>query len=146
MLLVNKIVYILIKIRVFPVKFSHYIGTGFGISRFSVIVFFIPVLFIMLVYRKRLYKYDSLNPVVFFYLILWPMFAQLDSVSSQFGRMAYSFMTANIVLYAQIPKLFLIEKNRSNTIILSAGTIFFWIMFWVVNFCIWGVGETFPYI
>lgn len=146
LLLVNKIVYILIKIRVFPVKFSHYIGTGFGISNFSVLVFFIPVLFIILVYRKRLYKYDTLNPVVFFYLILWPMFAQLDSVSLQFGRMAYSFMVANIVLYSQIPKLVLIEKNKSNTIILSTGTIFFWILFWIMNFCVWNGGETFPYI
>ncbi len=146
LLLVNKIVYILIKIRVFPVKFSHYIGTGFSISNFSVLVFFIPVLFIIMIYRKRLYKYDSLNPVVFFYLILWPMFAQLDSVSLQFGRMAYNFMIANIVLYAQIPKLVLIEKNKSNTIILSTGTIFFWILFWIMNVCVWNVGETFPYI
>lgn len=146
LLLVNKIIYILIKIRLFPVKFSHYIGTGFGISNFSAIIFLIPVLFILLLYRRRLYQYDSLNPVIFFYLILWPMFAQLDSVSLQFGRMAYNFMMANIVLYAQIPKLVLLDKNESNTIILSIGAVFFWILFWIINFYVWNVGETFPYI
>ena len=40
------------------------------------------------------------------------MFAQLDSVSLQFGRMAYNFMIANIVLYAQIPKLSYDRKNQ----------------------------------
>ena len=70
-------------------------------------------------YRKKLYKSDVLNPVLFCYIILWPIFAQLDSVSDQLGRLSLGFLLANIAIFAQVPKLPKLKKNGIDRKLIS---------------------------
>ena len=146
LLFVNSIVGVLIRVGVFPVKFSHYIGDSFSLSRLSAFLFLIPVIVVFKMYEKKYYDIDHFNMVLLSYVILWPILAQLDSVSDQFGRMAYFFSVANIGIYAQIPIIQKRVRNKSNTRIVSLMIVLFLIGYWFVNYYVWKVGNTVPYL
>ena len=142
----NSIVGVLIRVGIFPVKFSHYIGNSFSLSRMSAFIFLIPVIVVFKIYENKYYEIDRFNMVLLLYVILWPILAQLDSVSDQFGRMAYFFSVANIGIYAQIPIVQKRVRNKSNTRIVSYMIILFLIGYWILNFYVWKVGSTVPYL
>ena len=143
---INSVVSLLIKYGVFPVKFSHYIGNAFTLSRFGAFIFVIPIVVIFIMYRNVYYERDSFNAVLFFYVFLWPILAQLDSVSDQFGRMAYYFIVANIGIYAQLPMIKKEVKNKTNIKVLEVMLVGYLVMYWIINYVIWNVGNTVPYI
>lgn len=142
---INGIVLFLIRIGLFPIKFSHYVGNAFSLSRLSAFIFVLPVVLLFILYKKKYIKWDSYNAVLFLLALLWPVLAQLDSVSDQFGRMAYYFIVANIGIYAQIPKLKYTVKHKSNIYILVCLLVVFLISYWILNYYIWRVGSTVPY-
>ena len=146
LIFVNSIVAICIKIGVFPVKFLHYIGNSFSISRLSVLVFVIPAALLLIMYRSSYFESDLSNYVLCFYIVLWPLLAQLDSVSDQFGRIALFFSIANIGIFAQFPKFKSKIQHRNNYFIFLLLIVSFLLVYWIVNYAVWNVGETVPYI
>lgn len=146
LLLINTVVQVLINIGLFPSKFTHYIGNNFTFSKWSAFAFVIPILIILLMYYKKYYKNDSMNAIMILFVIVWPMVAQLDSVSDQFGRMAYYFVISNIYLYAQLPKLSKICINKMNITVLKFASVIFLCLYWYVCFVVWNTGMTVPYI
>ncbi len=136
----------LIKLGLLPKKYGGYLGVGYEFRRLSALFFMFPALVIYVLYSKRLYRRDSLNPVLFIYVFVWPFFAQLDSISNQFGRLALGFLIANIPLYAQVPGLYRKECNKLKGIILTSSVVVFWGFYWVVNYYVWNVGRTMPFL
>jgi hypothetical protein len=149
LLFVNVIVEVLIKIGIFPAKFSLYVGMDYSLTSLGAFAYLVPILIIMFLYRKKLYEMDQMNAVMFLYLFVWPLFAQLDSVSDQFGRLAFGFMLSNISIYSQLPYLkteMLNSVRKRNVNVLIIISIAFWMLYWYMNFCIWNVGQTYPYV
>ena len=143
---INTIVAFFINSGVFPVKFSHYIGERYSVSRLSALFFAFPAILIFILYKKNFFKIDSFNAVLVLYIVLWPILAQLDSVSDQFGRMAFFFNIANIGFYSQLPAIQKLSNNKFNFLIIRPLVAVFLIIYWYVSFNIWGVGETIPYM
>lgn len=146
LLCINAILSVLINWGLLPVKFLHYIGNSFTIYRLSAFVFLMPVILILILYHRTYYRADKLNACMVFYIVIWPVVAQLDGVSDQFGRLAYFFMIANIYLFSQLPYFINTGARRLNIRIVTTASILFMAVYWFLNFYIWKVGETVPYI
>lgn len=145
---INYIAGFLMSIGVFPVKYSHYMNSGYSFGRLSSFAFVLPIILICILYRRKLYQNDKINALLISYVLIWPFYAQLDSLEDQFGRLAFYFMSANIYLYAQIPKLKIGSSSHNilNSLILCFLAVIFWSLYWFVNFVIWNTGETVPYM
>lgn len=143
---INTIIAFFVRAGLFPEKFNQYKGANFSISRFSAFIFLIPAFILFLLYKKKYFANDKFNAVLFLYVILWPITAQLDSVSNQLGRIAFYFNIANIGIYAQLPKIKHSVRNKTTIKIITLLIAIFLFFYWFMNYCVWNVGQTVPYV
>lgn len=146
MLSVNIILSRLIDAGTLPNKFRQYIGMEFSFSRLSAVLYSLPAIILFLLYQKQYFKADRINTVMLMYAILWPITAQLDSVSGQLGRMSFWFMTSSIYIYSQFGAKGVITKNMTNRYFIVTCIILYGVFYWYLNFALFNTGETVPYL
>lgn len=136
----NSIIKLISSIDIFS-RYSRYLSNDIDIG-VGLLLMNIPILLVLLLYGRKLIKYNHSNKIYIFLFILGFLLKNLEYVAPFAGRIAWYFSIAQIFI---LPQLICIASDKLERFIFKLFIIGYAIFQFVYMYGIQGYHEIFPY-